>query len=152
MIRIVTILSVTALLAACVPQEQTRSIAPSPGTVSFAPLRDDRPGSCIVGYTVSYPEGIAPHARRITVEEPAIGASNSYDLPIPPLGPPSAFTRTGGTETFSMLGEATVVDCTPELTRRILTVGPCTQGQCAPARFAPDASLASLGVTGRVRE
>lgn len=152
MTRIALFLIAAALQAACVPTDQTGLDAPPAGIVSFAPVKQDRNGSCIVGFTVTYPEGISPHKRRITIEEPALSTSSSYDLPMPALGPSSAFTRQGAMVTFTGLGEATVVDCNPELTRRTLTVGACTQGRCATARFVPDASLAGLGLNGRVLE
>lgn len=151
MTRIIPVLTVAALLAACVPIDQAGLDERADRFVSFAPVKQDRDGSCIVGYTVTYPEDISPHKRRITIEEPALGTSTSYDLPIPALGPAGAFTQQGGMVTFAGLGNATVIDCRPELTNRVLSVGACTEGQCAPARFVPDASLASLGLEGRVR-
>lgn len=152
MSRIIPLLMVTALLAACVPSETPVSSRAPAGVVSFTPVKEDRGGYCIVGFTVTYPEGIAAHKRRITVKEPALGTSNSYDLPIPPLGPPDAFTRQGSMITFARLGEATIDPCGPQLAQRTLIVGACTEGQCAPARFVPDASLDSLGLNGRVQE
>jgi hypothetical protein len=144
-------LTAVGLLAGCVPTDRASFDEPSARSVSFAPVKQDRGGSCIVGFTVTYPEDISPHKRRITIEEPALGASTSYDLPIPALGPSNAFTRQAGVVTFAGLGNATVIDCSPELTRRTLSIGACTEGQCAPARFVPDASLASLGLEGRVQ-
>jgi len=149
--RIVPLLAVAGLLGACVPTDQAGLDATPSGFVSFAPVKQDRDGSCIVGFTVTYPEDTSPHKRRITIEEAALGTSTSYDLPIPPLGPSDAFTRQAGMVTFAGLGNATVIDCDSELTRRTLSVGACTDGQCAPARFVPDASLASSGLEGRVQ-
>lgn len=149
--RIVPFLTAAILLAACVPNDQSSASAPPAGVVSFAPVKQDREGFCIVGFSVTYPEATAPHKRRITVTEPALGTSNSYDLPIPALGPPTAFVRQNGMITYNGLGNATIVDCDPDLTRRSLTVGACSEGQCAPARYVPDASLASLGLDGRVQ-
>ena len=151
MTRVVSFVSAVGLLAACMPTDQASFDEPSARLVSFAPAKQDRSGSCIVGFTVTYPEDISPHKRRITIEEPALGVSTSYDLPIPALGPSGAFTRQDGMVTFAGLGNATVIDCDPELTRRTLSVGACNEGQCAPARFVPDASLASLGLEGRVQ-
>lgn len=152
MTRLFLGLTVAALLAACVPDTPPTTYRPATGIVTFTPVRDDRDGYCLVGYTVTYPEDIAPHSRRITVTEPAIGSSNSYNLPIPPMGPPSAYSRQGNMITFARLGDASIVDCDPSLTQRSLTVGPCTGGTCAPARFAPDPTLASLRLDGRVQE
>jgi len=151
MTRIVPFLTAVGLLAGCVPTDQAGLDASPAGFVSFAPVKQDRNGSCILGFTVTYPEETSPHKRRITIEEPALGTSTSYDLPIPALGPAGAFTRQDGMVTFAGLGNATVIDCDPELTNRVLSVGACTGGQCAPARFVPDASLASLRLEGRVQ-
>ena len=106
MTRIVPFLMAAILLAACVPNDQSSASAPPVGVVSFAPVKQDRAGFCIVGFSVTYPEATAPHKRRITVTEPALGTSNSYDLPIPALGPPTAFVRQNGMITYTGLGNA----------------------------------------------
>ena len=141
-----------ALLAACVPDTPPATDRPAAGVVTFMPVRSDGTGFCRVGYSVTYPANIAPQSRRITVSEPATGTTSSYDLPIPPLGPPSAYSRQGDMITFARLGDASIVDCDPSLTRRSLTVGACTSGDCAPARFTPDPALAGLLLEGRVQE
>lgn len=141
-----------ALLAACVPDTPPATDRPAAGVVTFMPVRSDGTGFCRVGYSVTYPANIAPHSRRITVSEPATGTTSSYDLPIPPLGPPRAFTEQGGMITFERLADATIMECNPDLTRRSLNVGPCTSGDCAAARFAPDPALATLRLEGRVQE
>lgn len=151
--KVVQILCLLALVPACVPTgpaaQGGAATRGSAEAITFAPVVTDRGGYCMVGFTVTYPEGVAPHKRSIRIREHALENTIAYDLPIPPLGAPRQFSRAGGMVTFGTLGEATIDGCRPELTRRSLVVGQCAEGDCPPVRIATGTVDAQLGLTAR---
>lgn len=117
------------------------------GEVLFTPKVLDRGGYCMVGFGVTYPEDVAPHSRQIRVTTLWSDDEVDYALPIPPLGAPDSFiANDDGTVTFTGMIYNSIDGCDPELAARTLAIGPCVEGDCAPARFVPDSEAAGLGL------
>lgn len=107
--------------------------------VTFSPQIIDRENHCIVGFTVTYPKDVAPHSRHVRITTLWSEASQDNPWPIPSLGAPDSFAHNEeGTVTFTGAVNESVGGCDPELTARTLAIGPCAEGDCAPARFVPD--------------
>lgn len=119
-----------------------------PNEVTFSPHVIDRENHCIVGFAVTYPKGVKPHSRHVRMTTLWSGASQDNPWPIPSVGAPDSFTHNeDGTVTFTGAVNESVGECDPELTARTLAIGPCAEGVCLPARFAPEERATSLGLT-----
>ncbi|MBY9068173.1 hypothetical protein K1X12_14775 [Hyphomonas sp. WL0036] len=115
--------------------------------VVFVPLVLERDGYCLVGFGITYPEDVEPHARQIRINTRWSGDVVDYPLPIPPLGAPDRYSSNDdGTVTFSGMVNDSIIECDPELAARTLAIGPCVEGQCLVARFASNARAAELGI------
>lgn len=142
--------AVTAFLVAIAPATalaQTDAIE-ALNEVTFRPMIVDRENYCIVGFAVTYPMEVKPHSRFVRIT--TLWSEASQDIPwsIPSGGAPDSFTyNEDGTVTFTGAVNESVGKCDPELTARTLAIGPCAEGDCAPARFAPEDKATSLGLT-----
>ncbi len=131
-------------LASCPAAALAEAVA---AEVAFSPQIIDRENHCIVGFAVTYPKDVTPHSRHIRITTLWSEASQGNPWPIPSLGAPDSFTHNeDGTVTFTGAVNESVGGCDPELTARTLAIGPCAEGDCAPARFVPDEDAARLGL------
>lgn len=139
---------IAVTVAICPVAALAQEVAAEPShDIIFSPQIIDRENHCIVGFAVTYPKDVTPHSRHVRITTLWSEVSQDNPWPIPSLGAPDSFTHNeDGTVTFTGAVNESVGGCDPELTARTLAIGPCSGGDCAPARFVPDEDAARLGL------